>query len=150
MYQKILVAFDGTVPGKAALHQGAELARVCNAELYVLAIVVTAGGLLLDPAVVSVDLLEVERHVLRDALDDAIRDLHAKGIKAVVSIRDGEPAREIVIYAHEINADLVVAGHSEKGVLARWFEGSVDTELLARMPCSLLIATAGWPLTSQH
>ena len=58
MYKKILVAYDGTKPGNAALHQGAELARLCKAELHVLAIVVTAGGLLLDPAVVSNELLE--------------------------------------------------------------------------------------------
>ena len=141
MYKKILVAYDGTKPGNAALHQGAELARLCKAELHVLAIVVTAGGLVLDPAVVSNELLETERTYLLEALAESVRDLAKKGIHPKTSIRDGEASREIMAYAHEIKADLAVIGHSHKGLLARWFEGSVGTQLLETMPCSVLIAT---------
>lgn len=140
MFQKILVAFDGTNPGNAALHQGAELARLCKAELHVLAIVVTAGGLLLDPAVVSNELLGTEWRFLEEALADAVRELAIQDSKAMTCIRDGEPAREIVAYAQEIKADLAVIGHNHKGLLARWFEGSVGSNLLATLPCSLLVA----------
>jgi hypothetical protein len=34
-----------------------------------------------------------------------------------------------------------VLGHSEKGMIIHWFEGSVGTELLTNLPCSLLSAT---------
>ncbi len=150
MYKKILVAFDGTKPGNAALDQGADLARLCKGELHVLAIVVTAGGLLLDPAVVSNDLLETERAYLVEALADAVRDLDKKGIDAKTCILDGDAAREIMAYAHKIKADLVVIGHSEKGLLARWFEGSVGTQFLDELPCSLLVATGGSHPSPRH
>ncbi|WDF72492.1 universal stress protein [Novosphingobium sp. KACC 22771] len=143
MFQKILVAHDGTGPGDIALHRGAELARLCKAELHVLGVVATAGGMLLDPAVVSDELLETERTYLRDALDASVHELRGKGVKAMACIRDGAPAYEIVDYAHEIKADLVVVGHSAKGLLACWFEGSVGSSLLAQMPCNVLVVTDG-------
>lgn len=140
MYHKIVVAYDGTGPGDVALHQAGDLARLCQAELHLLGIVVTSGGLLLDPAIVSIDLLAAERHVLQGALGDAVRDLARRGVTAQTSVCDGEPAHEIIAYVHAIKADLVVVGHRVKGLLARWFEGSVGTHLLEAMPCSLLVA----------
>jgi nucleotide-binding universal stress UspA family protein len=140
VYHTIVVAYDGTETGEAALRQGAELARLSRAELHLLGIVVSSGGLLLDPAVVSLDLLEAERQVLQAAMDDSARALGRRGLTAVTSIRDGEPAREIIAYVQEVAADLVIIGHSHKGLLARWFEGSVGTHLLDAMPCSLLVA----------
>jgi len=145
MYKTIVVACDGTGPGEAALHQGGELAKLCKADLHVLGIVVTAGGLLLDPAILPVDLLATERQILQTALADAVRDLGRRGIKASTSIRDGDPAREIVTYVKDIKADLAIVGHSERGPWARWFEGSVGASLLDTLPCSLLVAIDGAP-----
>ncbi len=141
MYQKIVVAYDGTDTGAAALHQGADLARLCNAELHLLGVVVSSGGLLLDPAIVPIDLLESERQVLAAAMTDSARELGRHGVTALTAIHDGEPAREIIAYVQAIKADLVVVGHSHKGILARWFEGSVGVHLLEAMPCSVLVAT---------
>lgn len=150
MYHTILVAFDGTKAGDTALRQAADLAQLCKAELHVLGIVVTAGGLLLDPAVVSNNLLETERRYLLDALADVVRDLGKKGIDAKTCIRDGDAGREIIAYADEIKADLAVIGHSDKGLLSRWIEGSVGTRLLEAMPCNVLITTSGAHLTARH
>jgi nucleotide-binding universal stress UspA family protein len=60
----------------------------------------------------------------------------------VTAIRDGEAASEIIAYVHAVKADCVVVGHNHKGVLARWFEGSVGTRLLDALPCSLLVASS--------
>lgn len=139
MYQTIVVAFDGTDAGQAALQHGADLARLGKAELHVLGVVVSSGGMLLDPAIVPFELLEAEREVLQTAMADAMRGL---GHHALTVTRDGEPTREIIAYAHEVKADLVVIGHGHKGLLARWFEGSVGTHLLDAMPCSVLVAIA--------
>jgi nucleotide-binding universal stress UspA family protein len=141
MFKKIVVAYDGTGPNNAAVHRGGELARLCKADLHLLGIVVTAGGMLLDPAIVSVDLLETERQYLNQGLAEAVRDLALRGVHAKTCIRDGEPSREIIAYIHEIQADLVVVGRDDKGRLARWFEGSVGTQLFDTLPCSLLVAT---------
>ena len=141
MFRTILVAYDGTSASDVALHMAAELAQAGKARLHVLAILVTSGGLLLNPAAVSSELLDVERKFLVDAMESAVRKLGPHSAAIDTCIRDGEPVREVVAYAHEIKADLVVVGHSDKGVIGRWFEGSVGSQLLDALPCSLLVAT---------
>lgn len=139
MYHTIVVAFDGSDMGAAALQQAADLAHLTKAQLHLLGVVVSSGGLLLDPAMVPFDVLEVERQALLDALLQVSQALQQRGVMAQTVIRDGEPAREIIAYVAEVRADLVVIGPSHKSVLARWFEGSVGAHLLEAMPCSVLV-----------
>ena len=141
MYRKIVIAYDGTEDGKVALHHGLALAHGRQVGVTIMGIVVTSGGLLLDPAVVSRDLIDTEQRLLRDALDSAAQEATRMGVMATTVLRDGDAAHEIAAYAREVHADLVVVGHGHKGLLARWLEGSVGTQLLAAMPCSLLVAS---------
>jgi nucleotide-binding universal stress UspA family protein len=140
MYQKILLAYNGPTYCTAALRQASDLARLCKAELHLLDIVGTAGWFLIAQSESSLDLLGMERKYVQEALETAARDLAGQGLNVITSIREGEPAIEIVAHAHEIKADLAVLGHSDKGILARWFEGSTGAKLLSDLPCSLLIA----------
>ena len=140
VYRTILVAYDGTDGSCIALRQGAGLAQACKAQLHVLAIVETSGGLLLEPAAVPASLLLTERKVLLDAMTIAVGDLGEIGHPVLTCVRDGEAAVEIIAYAHEIEADLVVLGHSEKSFFTSWFEGATGNHLLRHLPCSTLIA----------
>ena len=140
MYQKILLAYDGSGSGDAALHQAADLARLCNAELHVLSIVPTTGYASLAEGMSGVDVWGLERESLQKALDAACGDLRKQGVNAITCIREGDPAIEIIAHAIEIRSDLVVLGHTGKGFFGRWFEGSTGSELLRDLPCSLLIA----------
>jgi nucleotide-binding universal stress UspA family protein len=146
MYHTIVVAFDGSDAGADALHQAADLAHATRAQLHLLGVVVSSGGLLLDPAIVPLDVLEVERQALLAALLEVDQALRHRGVVAQTVIRDGDPGREIIAYVEEVRADLVVIGPGHKGVMARWIEGSVSADLLDAMPCSVLVATrAGDP-----
>lgn len=145
MFQKIVVAYESSGASEAALRRGAELARACQSELHLLGIVVTSGGLLLDPAYVPDELIEAERRLLLDKLEDTARVFAHAGIPSKTCIRDGLPTAEITAYIKEIKADLAVIGHSHKGVLARWLEGSVGLRLLESLPCSLLVTSDGMP-----
>jgi len=142
MYQRILVAYDGSSFSDVALRQGSALARLCKAELCLVGIVATSGYLALAEGTGGIDIWGMERKALEVALDSAARDLSGDGLNATTSIREGNPADEIAASAVEIKADLVVIGHSDKGVLARWFEGSVGAGMLRDLPCNLLIATS--------
>ena len=141
MYRKILLAYDGFAFSAAALRQAAELARLSGAELHLLGIVVTTGLMAIAEGSGGVDVWGRERQYLQRALDEAMQDLAKDGIEVVASVREGEPSLEIAAHAHQIGADLVVIGHSEKGILARLFQGSIGSELLGNLPCSLLVAT---------
>lgn len=148
VYHTILVAYDGTDASGVALWQGAELAQACKAQLHVLTVAVTSAGLLFEPAVLPGNVLMAERKVLLDAMTAAVGDLGEMGHSALTCVRDGEAAAEIIAYAHEIEADLVVLGAFEKGLFASWFEGATGKHLLGHLPCSALIAIDGVPKPS--
>jgi nucleotide-binding universal stress UspA family protein len=141
MYRKILLAYDGSTFSAAVLRQGAELANLCKAELHLLSIVVTTGAMGMVESVGSIDVWAMEQEKLQRVVEAAVQDLHQQGLTVVSCVRYGDPAIEIAAYAHEIDADLVVLGHTSKGMLTRWFKGSVGAKLLDHLPCSLLIAT---------
>lgn len=140
MYQRILLAYNGSAHSAAALHQAADLARLFDAELHVLGIVVTTGGLAMAQAAGPTAVIELERTRIRQALETAAHNLKDQGVNVSACIRQGDPANEIVGYALKIKADLVVLGHTDKGILTRWFQGSIGSKLLSHLPCSLLIA----------
>ena len=39
MYKKVLLAYDGSVEGRRALREGAKLAQLCRADVFLLAVV---------------------------------------------------------------------------------------------------------------
>lgn len=141
MFQKILLAYNGSVHSAAALRQAADLARLANAELHILGIVVTTGVMMLAEAEGVFDHRMVEKDRIQQVVETAARDLCSQGVNAVCSTREGDPAREIVAHAFKIKADLAMLGHTEKGVIARWFQDSLGAQLLDHLPCSLLIVS---------
>ena len=141
MYRKILLAYDDSTFSAAVLRQGAELASLCQAELHLLSIVVTTGVMAIAEAVGPSDVLGSEQQHLRQVVEAAAQDLQRQGLSVISCVRYGDPAVEIAAYAHEVHADLVVLGHTGKGMLRRWFQGSVGAKLLDHLPCNLLVAT---------
>jgi len=142
-YNTILVAFDGSDASAVALRQGAELAQACKAQLHVIAVVVTSAGLMIEPAAMPGDVLIAERKSLANSMAIAVGHLGEMGSTALTCVCDGEASAEIIAYAHEIKADLVVLGHAEKSFFASLFAGATGKHLLGHLPCSTLIAVDG-------
>jgi nucleotide-binding universal stress UspA family protein len=44
MYKKVLLAYDGSIEGRLALREGAKLAQLCRAEVFLLAVVETSSS----------------------------------------------------------------------------------------------------------
>ena len=68
MHKKILLAYNGSAHSAAALRQAGELAKLAGAELHILGIVVTTGGLVMAQAAGSLDVIEMERVRIEKAL----------------------------------------------------------------------------------
>jgi nucleotide-binding universal stress UspA family protein len=141
MFRKILVAYDGSSYSTVALEQAVEIARLCQAELHVMGIVQTTGAAALAEGIGAVDVWGLERKQIEASLESVSRDLGGQGVNLTTSVREGDPAEEIVFSAIGLGADLVVLGHTDRGIFARWFEGSVGAKILKELPCSLLIAS---------
>ena len=142
MYRKILLAYDGSRAGREALCQGADLARLCRAEVILLAIVALEPGVALAEAVAPSDLRAREQEEMERLLEEGAQNLRQAGLSVETRLRQGHPAEEIGRLAREMGVDLIVVGHREQGALARWWSGSTGASLLAHVPCSLLVAVA--------
>ncbi len=143
MYRTIILAYDGSQQGREALDQGAELASLCRARVYLLAVVAPGLGVLLAEAASPSDLPEREYQEVRRVLTEGAEGLRRAGLSVETRLGTGNPAEEIGRMAREVGADLVVVGHREQTALARWWNGSVGASLLAHAPCSLLVVILG-------
>lgn len=142
MYQTILLAYDGATYSEQVLQRGAELARLCQAQLHLLSIVDTTGGMAIAEAAGATDVWGLEQTKLQTIVDKVMGELREQGLQVTACVRDGEPDSEIVRYAKEINADLLILGHTNKGMLSRWWQGSVCAKLLDHLPCNLLVVAS--------
>ena len=138
MYQKILLAFDGSPDGREALAQAERLASVCGATVHLLAVVDAAESMLIGEAMAYIP--ENQQFVMQRVLEESVKRFQRAGCVATSEIRYGRPAEQIVLCAREMGARLIVVGHRDQGALARWLNGSVGESILHQPPCSVLIA----------
>jgi len=147
MYRTILLAYDGSTDGREALCQGAKLAKLCQAEVQLVAVVTTTQGVAMAEAVYpSAECIERDLAEARRVLEEGEAHLKEHGLTVTSYLRHGEPVAQIASIARQVAADLIVVGHREQGALARWWRGSVGASLLANAPCSVLVCV----LPSQH
>jgi len=139
MYQRILLAYDGTLEGRSALREGAVLAMHCGAKVYLLSVVAETAGIQMAEGAHSGP-IALRQELYKTVLDEGTERLRALGLDPVAHLVSGEPARVIGAYAREIGADLVVVGHRRQNALTRWWSGSSGAYLVDHVGCSLLIS----------
>jgi nucleotide-binding universal stress UspA family protein len=140
MYRKVLLAYDGSQSGRTALLECADINNFLHAEIHLLAVAPLMAGLYLTEGFVP-DSLQDEDRRFREILDEGLRLLDERGVKAQGHVVTGEPVDEICRIAGELGADLVVVGHRRHGFfMSRWWKGSVGASLIEDAPCSVLIA----------
>jgi len=138
MYRKILVPLDGSELAECVLPHVETVARGCSAVEIVLLRVCDAPSILADYPEGKGK--SWERHVERMTtnaeqqcniyLGDVEKQLRDQGFNVRIESRLGKPAEEIINYANESNADLIImASHGRSGV-SRWAYGSVADKVL--------------------
>jgi nucleotide-binding universal stress UspA family protein len=139
LYKKVLLAYDGSIEGRRALREGARIAQLCGAEVFLLAVVeVSAGSGTLEGGFVIPITEQIE--IYKKVLGEGVDRLKVMGFSPVARLGMGEAGREIAGVAEEIGANLVVIGHRPDGPLARWWFSSVGTYLVKNLRCSVLVA----------
>jgi nucleotide-binding universal stress UspA family protein len=140
MYRKLLLAYDGTEGAQPVLRQGAAMAKLCGAEVVLLAVVDLPAGLILAEAVANSGLPEAEQAQAESVLHEGVAALRGLGVDARGRLAAGEPEQEIVAAAIAEDADLIVIGHRKQGGWSALRFGSVGKRLLSEAPCSVLVA----------
>ncbi|MDG4786039.1 universal stress protein [Micromonospora sp. WMMD1102] len=102
-------------------------------------------------AVVAVDEVELERLTAvprsvfveraEQAASAAVRRLAAVGIEASQTVRSGRPLQQILEFADEERADLIVVGSSTRPAVAARLLGSLPLALIRKSPRPVLVVT---------
>ena len=138
MYQKILIAYDGSIGAQNAIKTGAEMSKKLNSQMSALWV---AGSL---PHYHETKAeIEEERNyeeIYYNKLQEEINDYSSQyKIKIEFSYIKGNAAKTIVEYAKEKHIDLIILGHSGHSNLWGKFLGHVPDKVSDNAHCDVLI-----------
>ncbi|NEX63282.1 universal stress protein [Noviherbaspirillum galbum] len=139
MYRSILLCYDGSVEGRNALREGAEVAQAMQAQTTLLAIL-RPGLHPVVPEGYTESWFTHQDAAARAVLEEGVGWLRERGIAAEGRIAVGNAVEEIVAAAHALAPDLIVVAHQQRSRLARWWSDGEDATLLDRLTCSVLVA----------
>ena len=137
MFQKILVAIDGSPASEKALAAAVDLAGRYQAEL-------TAVGVAVVPEVVGVvgEAEEMRRGTeahFRQLGEAAIAYARSKDVALRSVVLRGHAADALVRYAESEGASLLVVGQHGHSRIARFFLGSTTDRVSEHCPCTVMI-----------
>jgi nucleotide-binding universal stress UspA family protein len=138
MYKKVLLAYDGSIEGRRALREGAKLAQLCRAEVFLLAVVeITSVASLEGGLAIPID-EQIANY--KAILAEGVERLKALGFSPTARLGMGAAGKEIAEVAEEIGANLVVVVIVPPG---RWRDGG--SALSAPTWSSIYTAVSWWP-----
>ncbi|HEY3419947.1 MAG TPA: universal stress protein [Methanomassiliicoccales archaeon] len=132
----IIVAVDGSDGSSKATHKAASLARgISGTRLTVVHVINTKDYSIL---ISETDDREAEARATC-IINDALEIVNSEGVVARSAVLHGHPVAQIIKYAEDHRADLIVTGsrglHGAKGMLV----GSISEALTKRAKCSVLV-----------
>lgn len=146
MFERILVAYDGSGGAERALMKATDLAKLCGAHVIVLTVYRHHSMLEASLSMVrgSLDpggnLDETMRQTARDAADYAKSHARDAGVSKVSAfIKAGQPARTIVAMARDKECDLIVVGSRGLGSTEGYLLGSVSHKVTGLADCPVLV-----------
>jgi len=139
MYDRILVAVDGSEPANAAFDHALDVAADCDAEVRALYVANTNRDSVTTVGNDVRDALEAEGE---DVIEGARERAAARDVPFTGEVVQGEPGDAILAAADERAADLVAIGTSGKGAIRRFLLGSVAEHVIRRADVPVLSVRA--------
>ncbi|MBK9712610.1 MAG: universal stress protein [Kouleothrix sp.] len=135
MFKRILLATDGSPVVEREILYAEHLARVEQAELFVLHAYDPPARYAVFPGYEQ--LLERYHEVAQAVVDDAVNALREDGVTAQGEVRVGPAAEAIIAAAAEHSIDLIVMGTRGSGNIQSMI-GSVSAQVLRQTHCPVL------------
>ena len=137
MYKKMLVAVDGSENTANVLDQALTLGVSEGVAVDLVVVVPAYQGelrMLGDTRVLQ----NMQDHY-QQALNAAMQQALARGVRTRAHLREGEPAEEILALAEEIGADLVAIGRRSNFIANNMFLGSVSADVMSQCSVDVLV-----------
>lgn len=142
LYEKILIATDGSEYTKNAVDYGIDLARNTGAKLLTIYVVDTAAfaSIPMDAAWESMyGLLKQEGE---EAIKYVTERAQTEGLEAEGNLIEGHPADEIIKYSENNSISVIVMGTLGKSGLDRFLLGSVAEKVVRNSKIPVLVVHA--------
>jgi nucleotide-binding universal stress UspA family protein len=136
--KRFLVAIDGSEGSDAAIDEALELAQEVGAQVTFAVVRKPPSSLLGNPYYER--LLSTELAKARATIDAATSKALRVGVDAQGEILEGDSVDEILSFADNEHADLIVMGSRGRGALAGALLGSVSSEVVQHASMPVLIA----------
>jgi nucleotide-binding universal stress UspA family protein len=141
MFQKILVAHDGSAGAQKAMTVAIDLAQRCGAEIYLISVIEELPKYAATIDEVEEVNAEAIRHY-RTIQEDACRRAEACGVKAYGgygTIIPGHEVQTIVQQAEQRTFDLLVIGRYGHSTRKLKRLGSTSSQIASQAPCSVMV-----------
>ena len=137
----ILVATDFSEPSECAVKYGRALAEAFRGSLHVLHVVPDSMALPWATMADGMAMADVQKRwetEARERLQKLVSGSGTSHVPVELSIRAGDPVREITGYARGQAVDLIVLGTHGRGPVAHMIMGSVAERVVRTAPCPVL------------
>src|SRR4051812_23261664 len=102
MFQKILLAYDGSNDGQSALIACAEIAAFADMEAHLVAVAGLPDVAAMSEGIAVEGLLEDEKQRMREVLDEGVEQLKTKGFNVTGHMATGVIVDEICLLARHL------------------------------------------------
>lgn len=137
VYEKILVATDGSKNAEVAIEHAVHIAQACSATLYAIYV---ADINAYEPGLRSsgTSIHELLRKKGVEVVKKAELEAELHKVEVKTAILEGNPAEKIVEYAKDKNIDLIVIGKLGRTGISRFMIGSVAEKVVRTSPMPVL------------
>lgn len=141
MFNKILLAYDGSDGARLALEKVVEIAKIANAELHLLAV-----GRIPEYAETVSEVEEAKeqaKNFYSKIMEEAVSNLKERGLTATAHIDFGKPGDVILRIAEHFSVDLVIMGTNPHSAFRRRVLGATVDKVVDHAHCSVLVVRSG-------
>jgi nucleotide-binding universal stress UspA family protein len=138
MFQRILLAWDGSTVALRAFDVAIDLSRRYDVELVALSIAYSPAHA--ETGADREESTEAARRYLAQTFDDVRDRAERAGVAAEhVIVAGAEPHRVLLEYGHEHGFDLIVTGHHHEGRAGRLLLSGIVPKLIADASMPVLV-----------
>ena len=137
--KRIVVAADGSPASTRGLEQVADLAPRIGAKVLVVYVRHIPATAMMAPGNADASIVQALDEQESEVKQDVLRLLGGTGVELEIVVRSGSTGEEIVQFADESGADLVVVGSNRHSSLHNLFLGSTAAYLAAHSQAPVLV-----------
>jgi nucleotide-binding universal stress UspA family protein len=141
--KKVVVAIDGSEASKSVIDYAIHYAnRETDAEMFFLHVIGLSEQVPLFYGEGTVMIPPSEEDVKKEFGELIRKETQALGMtipRMSITVRSGKAYDQIIKFAEEIGAVMIMIGHRGLGAVERFFLGSVAAKVVANAPCSVYV-----------